>query len=59
MLQAFRCYSENTLRIGPLLHDDKMPIALADDGVSHWKDALPVLPATRHQVWADIARSSG
>ena len=34
------------------IHDDKMPIALPEDGVPSWKDAPPVVPASKTEVRA-------
>jgi len=33
-------------------HDDKMPIALPQDGIPNWKDAPPIVPAQRDKVRA-------
>jgi enoyl-CoA hydratase len=35
------------------LHDNRFPVALAQDGVPNWKDAPPTVPAVVDKVRAD------
>ncbi|HLU42999.1 MAG TPA: enoyl-CoA hydratase [Microthrixaceae bacterium] len=35
------------------VHDDRFPVAQPADGVPHWKDAPPIVPAVKDRVRAD------
>ncbi|MET0902548.1 MAG: enoyl-CoA hydratase-related protein, partial [Acidimicrobiales bacterium] len=37
------------------VHDNKYPVALAEDGIPSWKDAPPIVPAEKDSVRADAA----
>jgi enoyl-CoA hydratase len=35
------------------IHENKMPAGLPEDGITNWKEALPIVPAVKDQVRAD------
>jgi enoyl-CoA hydratase len=37
------------------VHENKYPVALAEDGIPSWKDAPPIVPAEKDSVRADAA----
>jgi enoyl-CoA hydratase len=37
------------------IHDNKFPAGLPEDGITNWKEALPVVPAVKDQVRAPAA----
>jgi enoyl-CoA hydratase len=36
------------------VHDDKMPLALPEDGVPSWREAPPIVPAVKNLVRAPV-----
>jgi enoyl-CoA hydratase len=39
------------------LHDNRYPVALAEDGIAEWHSAPPVVPARKSEVRASVSRS--